>query len=234
MTTKTLLYYTDNRLDSCIMSAVQNQIRRHCWQDNDLISVSLKPIDFGQNFVLDLERSYLTMFKQILVGLEECDTDIVYLCEHDWLYHPSHYQFVPSKRDVFYYNENSWKVDAQTGQALFYYCKQTAALCAYRELLLEHYRKRVERVEREGWQRSIGFEAGTHSYPRGIDNYRAEAWFSEAPNIDIRHGGNLTKSRWSQAEFRNQKFCQGWQLGDSVPGWGITKGRFDEFLEGIR
>jgi hypothetical protein len=63
-----------------------------------------------------------------------------------------------------------------------------------------------------------------------VDDFKAEKWMSEFPNIDIRHGGNLTPSRWTQAEFRNKNSCLGWMMSDSVPGWGVTKGRFLEFL----
>ena len=229
---KGIIYYTDNRLDDRIMIAVQRQLEQ-CRNGHHLVSVSLKPMDFGENITLDLERGYLTMFRQILAGLEASTADVIFLAEHDWLYSSSHFDFVPPKRTMFYYNENSWKVDQSTGQALFYYCKQTAALCAYRELLIEHYRKRVERVEREGWTQRIGFEPGTHSYPRGIDNYRAEAWMSPQPNIDIRHKKNLTRSRWRVEDFRDKRFCQGWTMADSVDGWGVTKGRFEEFLNEV-
>jgi len=230
---KGVVYYTDNRLDCDIMLSVQKQLS-HSVNGHQIVSVSLQPLEFGQNIVFDGDRSILTMFKQILAGLEACQADIIFFCEHDWLYHSSHFSFVPPREDTFYYNENSWKVNSQTGQALFYYCKQTATLCAYRELLIEHYRKRIERVEKEGkYDRHIGFEPGCHSFPRGIDNYKTESWMSEYPNIDIRHDKNLTPSRWSQGQFRNQKYCQGWTLSDSVPGWGMTKNRFPEFLKEV-
>ena len=102
---------------------------------------------FGDNIVLPLERGYLTMFKQILAGLEELKTDVVFLCEHDVLYHPSHFLFTPPKKDVYYYNTNVWKVRYDDGHALHYDCKQTSGLCAYRELLVQHYRERVRKTE---------------------------------------------------------------------------------------
>jgi len=37
------------------------------------------------------------------------------------------------------------------------------------------------------------FEPGT---AKSIDNYKAESWMSENPNIDIRHGNNLTAGRF--------------------------------------
>lgn len=228
---KGIVYYTDNRLDSKIMTSVQKQLT-YCANGHSIVSVSLQPLDFGQNIVLKQERSILTMFKEILAGLEASQSEIIFFCEHDWFYNRSHFEFTPPRDDTFYYNENSWKVDSQSGQALFYYCKQTAALCAYRDLLIEHYRKRIERVEKEGrYDRHIGFEPGCHSFPRGIDNYKAESWMSEIPNIDIRHGQNLTPSRWSRDQFRNQKYCQGWTLSNEVPGWGKTLGRMPQFLK---
>jgi len=229
---KGIVYYTDNLCEERILEVGQRNLRHIC-SDFDIVSVSLKPMKMGRNFVMPLERGILTMFKQILKGLEESTADIVFLCEHDMLYHPSHFDFVPPRDDVYYYNENTWKVDAKTGQALFYYCKQTSGCVAYRKLLVEHYRKRVARVEEKGYDRNMGFEAGTHSFPRGVDNFKAEKYFSEIPNIDIRHSTNLTRSRWRQDQFRNQKSCLGWTMADEVPGWGRTKDRFDEFLKQV-
>lgn len=227
--TKGILYYSDCRGDEPILTAVRNRLLR---TGLPIVSVTLQPVpDFGTNIVLPLERGYLTMFKQILAGLEASDADVVYFAEHDVLYHPRHFEFVPPRADTFYYNENTWKVDSQSGQALFYYTKQTSGLCAYRDLLIEHYRKRVERVEREGYNRGMGFEPGCHRFPRGVDDHPAERWMSTVPNVDIRHGFNLTRNRWHQSQFRDKRSCRGWTMADAVPGWGTTKGRFAAFLK---
>jgi len=226
-----LIYYTDHHAPEPIAEATRARLKAIC-NGHQLVSVSLKKgiPDFGHNIVMDLERGHLAMFKQILAGLEATDADIVFLVEHDVLYHPSHFDFRPPSREVYFYNEHTYKVDAVTGQAVFYYCKQTSGLCAYRELLLEHYRRRVEKVEKDGYSRNMGFEPGCHQYPRGVDNYRAERWMSRFPNIDVRTGKNWTKTRWDPSEFRNKNSCLGWQLVDEIPGWGVTKGRFNEFL----
>jgi hypothetical protein len=122
-------------------------------------------------------------------------------------------------------------VDATTGRALHYITDQTSGLCAYRSLLVEHYRERVARVEREGFQRAMGFEPGKHRRPRGVDDHGFGWWMSAQPNVDIRHGFNLTSSRWNREQFRDQRCCEGWAEADAVPGWpGLTKGRFPEWL----
>jgi len=231
--TKGLVYYTDNKASEYILNTCRNNLNK-VRNGKSLVSVSLLPIDFGdKNVVLNLQRSRLTMFKQILAGLEVLDTDIAFLVEHDVVYHPTHFDFVPPKENVYYYNINTWKLREKDGQALHYITQQTSGLCAYRKLLIEHYRKRVERVTKNGHDHRIGYEPGTHSFPRGIDNYKAESWKSEFPNVDIRHAYNLTANRFRQDQFRSPKSCQGWMLADEIPGWGKTKGRFNEFIKEI-
>lgn len=202
-----------------------------------IISVSLNhPIDFGdKNLVVYGRRSPETMHMQILEGLEYVTTERVFFCENDVIYDPSHFDFIAPKNDVFYYNENVFKVNYFTGQAVFYYTKQTSGLTAYRELLLEHYRKRIERITKEGnkFDRKIGYEPGCHQYPRGIDHHHAERFMSVLPNIDIRHDKNLTKSKWSLSDFRDIRTSDGWALVDEVPGWGRTLGRMPEILESV-
>lgn len=229
---KGMVYYTDNRPDPKLLEIVRKQISK-CANGHKIVSVTLKPTEFGKNIVLPLERGYLTMFKQILAGIEACDSEIIFLVEHDVLYHPSHFEFTPPRKDVFYYDENRWFVDANDGKALFYNAKSTSMLCAYRELLLEHYRKRVERVEKEGFSYRLGFEPGNHPYPRGVDNYTSEAWMAPFPSIDIRHEKNLTITRWTKDGFRNKKNLYAWKEADEVPGWGRTKGRFQEIMNAI-
>ena len=229
-----IVQYTENRLDPVIASACRKQLVRAA-NGIPIVSVSINgPCDLGQNIELPYERSYLSMFRQILVGLEAIDADIVFLAEHDVAYHPSHFEFVPPRGDVYYYDLAVWKVDAATGRALHYITRQTSGLCASRSLLLEHYRKRVERVERDGFSRKIGFEPVSHGRAERIDDYGAADWRSAAPNVDIRHSQNLTSSRWAQSEFRSQRNCQGWTDGDAVPGWpGKTLGRFPEWLSDV-
>ncbi len=226
---KGMVYYTNNQCEERIMNVARNYIRLAA-NGHHVVSVSHYPIDFGDNIVMRLESGVLSMFKQILVGLKAVKADIVFLVEHDVIYHRSHFDFVPEREDVYYYNENTWKVCSKTGQAVFYHTKQTSGLCAWRELLIEHYTKRVERVQREGFTRRMGFEPGTHSPPNGIDKYKAQAWMSEYPNVDIRHKSNLTSNRFDPKQFRSKRSIKGWTLADEVPGWGKTKDRFDSFI----
>jgi hypothetical protein len=224
-----IVYYTNNRLDPGVMGAAQRQILK---AGLPIVSVSLSPLDFGENHVVMAEPGYLTMFRQILTGLEASTAEVIFFCEHDILYHLSHFDFIPGRQDIYYYNENVYKVRYPDGKAVTFLCKQTSGLCAHRELLLKHYRERVRRVELEGYTREMGFEPGTHNRAARVDDCKAERWMSDYPNIDIRHNANLTPSRWRKDQFRNQQFTEGWQEATSVPGWGeVANGKIVEVIK---
>ena len=231
--TKGIIYYSDGRIDRSINGAVQDQIARAglpvvaCARGTHPMRAD------WQHVIMDAERGYLTMFRQILAALEASTADVIFHCEHDVLYHPSHFDFTPERDDTFYYNQNVWKVSAEDGRALHYLCRQVSGLCASRSLLIDHYRKRVALVEQHGFSRELGFEPGTNKAQRVFETRGSETWMSSGANIDVRHGKNLTKTRWSQAEFRNKSTCLGWTEADEVPGWGRTRGRFTEFLAGV-
>jgi hypothetical protein len=226
------VYYTHHKCDEYILRVCQKRVMK-CANGREIISVSLRPIDFGKNIVLDLQPGYLTMFKQILAGIEASSADLICLIEHDVLYHPSHFNFIPPEKDRFFYDENRWFVDYNTGRAVHYRACSTSMLCAYRELLLTHYKARVARVEKDGFTYKIGFEPGNHPPPRGVDNYGRATWFAEYPCIDIRHSGVLTRSKWSTDDFRDKTPIKTWKESDEVPGWGIVKGRMKEIMEGV-
>jgi hypothetical protein len=218
---KGIVYYTDNRCPEPLNSIVRSHLMDVGLR---ILSVSLSPIDFGENIVLPLERGYLAMFKQILAGIEATNKDILFLCEHDVIYSKEHFEFVPPTKDLYYYNTNNWQVRATDGHAVYWYCQKVSQLCAYRELLLKHYKERVRRVELEGFSRAMGFEPGTHGRSARVDNIRCGWWATTIPNLDVRHQNNLTSSRWSPDKFRNP--CKDWKEStlNKLPGWeGFTE-----------
>lgn len=229
--TKGIIYYTDNQLRLKIAHKVQKQLESI---GLPIVSASLKPMTFGKNVYLPLKKGYMAMFKQILSALEAQDTDIVYFCEHDVLYDPSHFEFTPPKKDVWYYNVNVWKLDANTGHAMRVdECKQVSGICVYRETAVNHYRKRIEMLEKyllqngdkdfNSYVRAMGFEPGTHNRAERVDDATSETYSSNNPNVDIRHDNNLTSTRWNPEQFRNKKFTEGWTESDTIPHWGKIK-----------
>ena len=224
--TKGVLYYTHNVGDEKMLEAVRKQINKGM-KNKHIMAVSRSPITFGQrNIVVPQDpkaSGWEDMFTKIIKGLEAMDSDIVFFCEHDVLYHPSHFDFIPPRKDAYYYNNNLWKWRYGTDFCLKVDdCKQLSGLVAWRDLLIEHYRERLRRVQAEGFTRGNGFEPGTRNMKNGgYDDFPAIEYLSKYPNIDIRHDTNATQNRWRKDQFRNQKYTAGWTEGviNKIPGW---------------
>lgn len=229
---KGIIYYTHNKLDPYIFTAVQKTILQ---SKLPIISVSLQPIDFGQNVVLDLQPSYMTMMKQIIKGLETLTTDYVFFCEHDVLYPLSHFDFTPEKNDIFYYNAHVWRWDYPHNRAITYdRLISLSALVINRVFVLEHYRKRLDKIyelhlENEtrhepDWARKWGYEPGAKKMRRGgfsDDDY--ETFRSKDPMIDIRHGRTFSQSKVTLESFKHPPV--NWQEStlDKMQGWNVRE-----------
>jgi len=227
---KEIVYFTDNRCEERIVDVCRRQILR-C-TDIPIVSVSHYSIDFGKNIVVDLPRATKSLFQQILIGVEESKADVIYLCEHDVLYSPSHFDAVPYN-SKFFYNLNRWAIDWKTGQALYRYSCCTSLCMARRESLLRHFSALLKVIESGKYRRSRhGFAPGTHGIS-GVPYIGKRTFKSKQPCIDIRHATNFTPNRWKKEEFNSKHSIKWWEESDSIPKWGKTKGRFDDFIKEV-
>ena len=236
--TKGMVYYTDNQLDPKIAERVQKQLTKISQEKSmQIVCSSLAKMTFGDKatYFPSLRRGYLTMYKQIYSALEHSESEVIFFTEHDVLYSSEHFDFVPPRKDIFYYNTNVWRVRYDDGFAVRTDdCRQVSGICAYRELLLDHYKKRIKIVEDklkelgEGKEfnkfiRTMGFEPGTHRRIKEFAGLKSERWESERPNVDIKHSGALTRGKWKLEDYRNKRFAEGFRTADEIPGWGKAK-----------
>lgn len=224
---KGIIYYSDCQLEEKIAFPVREQIEKNSREKGiPIVSATLKKMNFGAKNIHfpSLKRGYLAMAKQIKAALEHSTARVIFFCEHDVLYHPSHFDFNPEDRNIFYYNQNVWYLRTSDGHALHYDVNQLSGLCGYRDQLYIHFKERLERIEKDGFSRKMGFEPMTHGRVKWDSMYKCGTWKSKGPNVDIRHPGNVTGQRWRKSQFRNKKLLKGWKESDRyIPGWGRTK-----------
>ena len=48
---------------------------------------------------------------------------------------------------------NTWQLRISDGHAVYFDCKKQSQLCADRKFLIEHYRRRVSLIEKNGFKR---------------------------------------------------------------------------------
>jgi len=104
----TVIYYTSNTE----LPAFEEKIRQALMEakgDLPLISVSQKPIDFGQNICVgDVGPSSQNAYRQLLIGVEAATTEFVCTAESDFLYDPAYFQFQPKNNTTFYLAKPCW------------------------------------------------------------------------------------------------------------------------------
>lgn len=231
MKEKGIIYYTDNALDESIATPVMRTILQ---AGLPIVSSSLEAIPFGDNEVMHRKRGFATMVMQIVSCLERSKSKYVFFCEHDVLYHPSHFEFTPDKDDTFFYNLNTWRWKFGSGIAIQHdRMISLSGLCVNRKFALDHFNRRLlaaidKRLDKEvdpapKQARIWGFEPGTKSTKRGgFSNDKYETWESFYPNIDIRHKNTLTMNKTTLGAFIHKpKWWKEIPITE-VPGWSLA------------
>jgi len=224
-----IVYYTDNSLPAWLEKLCQKQLRIAAG-DREIITVSQRPIDFGDQRVVlgNIGRSYESYYKQILAGIELCEPGAVFTVEHDCLYTPAYFEFVLPSDQTFYYNKNVWFADL-TGACRYAPRKAMSQGCADRDLFHAAIEEKLAMClsdypasGRGKYQCEPGvcdgrpeFIEAKHrwcdKHNRPYRQYSAEGWKAPLPNIDIRHGGNLsTPMSYERAE----------KFATDLPYWG--------------
>jgi hypothetical protein len=98
----TIIYYTSNREEPEFEKWVQETLLKAAG-DLPIISVSQKPIDFGENICVgDIGATATNMLLQIQTGAKKATTPFVSTAEADCLYHKSYYDFKPKSENTIY------------------------------------------------------------------------------------------------------------------------------------
>lgn len=101
----TIIYYTSNKEGDEFEERVKQNILNVT--DIPIISVSQKPIDFGNNLCVgDVGASGFNMFRQVQLACKAAKTRFVISAEADCLYPPDYFTFMPEKDNVCYRNSN--------------------------------------------------------------------------------------------------------------------------------
>ena len=178
---KVIVYFTDSRLEERLDDAVRRQILKAA-DGIPVISVSQKPLDFGRNICVGIKpRCYLSIYEQLMEGvLAALPNSVVYACEHDVFYHPSHFDFVPPKKSKIYCNLNRFYWTHNTDYFVKTVGKRALSqTVAYRDVFLDHAKQQVHARQNGMASPCVG----------PFDNF-----ISDFPNIDVRHGGNFSAS----------------------------------------
>jgi hypothetical protein len=103
----TLLLSTANIIDENVAKKIRDYVIEVTKNQYPIISVSQKPIDFGQNICVgDIGVSKYSEYKQILIGSKQVKTKYVACIDDDVLYSPDHFLLRP--KDGYFLNDTNY------------------------------------------------------------------------------------------------------------------------------
>lgn len=189
----TLLYYSAHTLPELCEINIRNELLKIVKNNFPIISVTQKPIDFGENICVgNIGVSHYNCYKQIYIGAQQVKTKYVAMIEDDTLYNLEHFSHRPTSNDVFSYNKSMWFLEDkkfwhkyQTG--MFACITTTDLLCL---TLKERFEKfpiepKPVRSQRHYWQ-----EPGRDGR-LGFKDRKVEYFFTKIPLITLNYYDGL-------------------------------------------
>lgn len=202
----TVIYYTSNREEESFEKKIRDRIEGQI-DSIRLISVSHKPIDFGENICVgDVGLSDYNIYRQIQIACLKTDTKYVCTAESDCLYPPTGYfDFIPPDGGSAYHLRNLhilWKGTGVFHEKAFSLC----ALFINRYLLLS----RLDRclIDNVQWMPK-------HKRGHPIFN-KWKGWdpvFNEISVINIKTGQGMREHTGTETNFGASPVTE-------LPYWG--------------
>jgi hypothetical protein len=222
----TVVYYTSNYLDTHNPYFLENTKKQLLLAIGDLplITVSQKPIAFGQNICIgDVGRSHLNLYRQILEGARAAKTKYVAMAEDDVLYSFDHFHYYLPDKDVFAYDMAKWSIFTWTRPPLFSFRnnrKVVNSLIAPRDMLVAALKERFNKFKGmpdEAIPIHFWGDPGRYEEKLGVTVRPTKEFYTQVPNIVFSHPeafGYLTRGERKR-------------LGDirayEIPYWGSAR-----------
>jgi hypothetical protein len=217
----TLLYYTANLISEPFAQQVRDHLRTVSGKGLWIISISHKPIDFGENLVLqDAVPSFYNLYKQILMGVQQARTPFVACCEDDALYTAEHFSHRPPENKIAY-NMNKWGLD----RTRFYYRRRVnmsnciAPTALLREVLERRYAKYPVAFPTDDRLRAL-LEPGKYEQFEDFPHVEVERFDTNIPIITFNHRDNIGGVR----RIGNRDILQA-----ELPYWGNAAELWQKF-----
>jgi len=244
---KTILYLTDNSLEPWLEKKCQELLIKAA-NGIPIVSVSQKPLNFGTNYCMgEIGRCGLSIDLQLAEGLKHIDTKWVAMAEHDCVYSPEHFAWIPPDETRFWYNDNVWLVQLHNVRfpewdGMYSYKRrrrvQSQLICSTK-LLREATVKKIEILSDPAWlarhARGRLGEPGSADYARAMkmSSYRdvrhLQAQLKEYTTV---YGAGDWKTKIANIDIRHGGNFTGHRRGNrrryELPYWG----KLSEVLNG--
>ena len=191
----TIVYYTCNRIPELVSERVRKDLLNKS-EGIRIISVSHKPIDFGENICVgEVGWSVYNLYTQVLIGAREVKTPFMICAEDDFIYPESRFKFKPVRDDTFYYDSNRWTL---TREGIYFWRGRTSfgTCIAPAKFMIETLEERFQKYRGADHPRIRLFgEPGRLENHLGVTPVKMERIFLKDPIITFNHRDSLGNAR---------------------------------------
>jgi len=172
-----------------------------------LISVSQKPMDFGENICVgDVGISGHNTWRQFQIGVEKAKTKFVCPAEADYLYPREYFEFIPPSEDSIYIALPLFVLFAQNGGANVFAPKaegSEAAMIGARDHMLRilelMFSKRVHNTG-DFWSPDI-----KHNLPYLFKQGKCEYFTMKSPLVTFKTDNNMHRKTRTSYRLRTEE-----------------------------
>lgn len=212
----TIIYLTASLIPESF-AEYQRKILLEAAGDYPIISISRKPLNFGNKNILQIGPKCLdTIYREMLRGAKLAETSYIAIAEDDTLYPKEHFNFYRPEKDTFAYNQNrlalfTWGVPTYSWRNR----KTNATLIAPRELTIEALEERFAKYPNPISDKIVG-ELGRPMVERNlrVTLRNSIEVFSEISVIQINHDAG------SDDRVRRHRKKIGPIKAYDIPFWG--------------
>jgi hypothetical protein len=221
----TVLFITANEVPSSF-AKIQLQHLMTATGDYPLITISRQPMNLGENILDTYPKSYLNIYRQMLVGAKHATTDYVAIAEDDVFYCPEHFNFYRPAPDTFAYNQNRFALFTW-GEPIYSMRnrKSNCSLIAPRELMIEALEERFAKYPGDSMPAQYTGELGRKKLEHnlGVTERRSVEVYSGVSIIQFNH----------QAATEGIQVTRKKRLGQikayDIPHWGKASDLVKEY-----
>lgn len=219
------IFYTSNYMDG---QPFMEKVKEHLlkvWH-GPLISVSQKPMDFGENICIgDVGRSHLNIYRQILIGCKAAKTKYVALTEDDIFYSAEHFTEKRPSPGHFLYDMNKWSIFTWTDPPMFSLRRRKVVnhLIAERDMLIDAMQERFKRhnclafgSDESKVPLSYWGDPGRYEKHLGVSVRPTEEFYASVPGIVFSHPDAYGYTS------RGERKALGKEKTDWLPDWGTA------------
>jgi hypothetical protein len=180
-----------------------------------IITLSMKPLDWGQNVLQDRPRSLSNIYWQMLRGARLATTEFIGIAEDDTLYHKEHFSVRPAS-DEFAYNMCHWALFTW-GTPTYHWRNRHGnySMIAPRELMIDALEERFEKYP-DGTPDDRTGELGRGRVQRalGVKERKLKEFWTTISVVNFQH-------KFSQEDYQKRQVKRmGSMRAFDIPYWG--------------